>query len=595
MIVEQVVPEHGAPRPSSIAGRWQIAVIGAVAMLAAGIGLVLGLTVLSGRGSSSLGTAASYVPAQAVMYMEARLDLPDGQRDSLRAILERFPGVDADDLLSNALADTLDTAMAGSNLPLDYSTDIAPWFDGRVAVTMLDYPMSLDATSPMDLPSAAVLVGVRDVAAAEAFTDTLRQDMVAKAGSGATVESSEHAGVTIWTVSGTASSPNQAGQEIAYALTADQLLVANGENTIETMLDVHGGDASLAQRDELRDLSDHMPAEWVGVFTIDLGAMLDQMRTGLEAADPALGELMDTYLDAVPGFAVTTIGFEQDAVRMDGITTLPGGDRHMSNSRRQLAGSVPEDAIFFADGPNVGPGLVQSITGIRAALAASPNTASALEGLRQAEAALGADLEDFVSWIGGGAMAAGWDGEQPYAGLVLDATDPAAAQRRLGQLRALAELATAADPSVKVVVSTETVDGVEVTTISASPDGLTGGGLQVSEVVVQYAMDGETAIIGFGDRFVGRALAMEAGHSLADADRYRSAITRFGGDDNAGAFFLDLVALREALEANFAALDTSGVYDAQIKPNVEPLDYFAGVTRVDGEAVVSRYGLVLRP
>jgi hypothetical protein len=336
-----------------------------------------------------------------------------------------------------------------------------------------------------------------------------------------------------------------------------------------------------------------MSAEWVGVVTVDMAAMLDQMRTGLDAADPALRELMDVYLDAVPSFVVSTIGFEDDAVRIDGISTMPGGDLAPSNSQRELAASVPGDAIFFADGPNVGPGLAQMINGIRGALAASSSSESALESLRQAEAALGADLADFVSWIGSGAVAAGWDGEEPYGGLVLEATDPAAAAQRLGQLRALVELA-AMDPSTQVVVSTTSIGGAQVTTIRVSTD-MMGGGLPVSEVVVQYALDDETALIGFGDRFVERALGMGDGQSLADADRYADAIDRFGGSDNAGAIFLDLVALRETLEAELGALDTSGVYEAQVKPYVEPLDYFAGVTRVEGDSVVARYGLVLRP
>jgi hypothetical protein len=588
MIIDQVRPEQGVPQRPPVRARWQIAVIGAVAVLAAGIGLVLGLTVLPGRGSSPLGTSASYVPAEAVMYMEARLDLPAGQRDSLRAILERFPGIDADDVLTDALADTLDEAIVGSGIPIGYSDDIAPWFDGHVAAAVLDYPFTFDPGSSMELPSAAALVGVRDATAAAAFTDTLRDEI---SSTGATLSPSDHDGVTIWTLD---VDSTVAGQGFAYALTADQLLLANGKDSIETLLDVHAGGASLAQRDELRDLSAHLPAEWVGVATVDVAAMLDQMRSGLESADPALRQLMDVYLDAVPSFAVSTIGFEDDAVRIDGVSTMPRGDMAQSNSQRELAASVPGDAIFFADGPNVGPGLTQMITGIRAALAASAGSESALEGLRQAEAALGTDLEDFVSWIGGGAMAAGWDGEQAYGGLVLEAADPAAAAQRLGQLRALVELA-ATDPSTTVEVSTATVGGVEVTTISVSTGQLMPGTLPVNEVVVQYALEGETAIIGFGDRFVGRALAMEDGQSLAEAARYADAIDRFGGTDNAGAFFLDLTALREGLEAELGALDTSGVYEAQVRPNVEPLDYFAGVTRVEGNALVARYGLVLRP
>jgi hypothetical protein len=591
MITEQVAPGQGAPQPSTAIGRWQMVVIGAVVLLAAGIGLVLGLTILSDRGSS-LGASAAYVPADAVVYLEARLDLPTGQRESLRTILERFPDADPDAILGEALADTLDEGLANMRAPIDYSSDVAPWFDGRVAVTLLDYPLNTDPAS-MRLPATAALVGVRDATAAAAFADSLREEMAA---TGASFSSSEHGGVTIWTlaVDSSMTAPME-GLGFAYALTDDQLLLANGGATVEKLLDVHAGSGeSLGQRDELRDLSARLPAEWVGVMTVDTGAMLEQVRVELEATSPELAEALRAYLDAVPAFMIASVGFEDDAVRFDGATTMPGGDLTPSNGTRRLAYAVPADAIFFADGPNVGPSLAKAVTGLRATLGVGAEGATVLEQLEQAEAALGADLDEFVSWIGSGAMVAGWDGEQPYGGLVLEASDPQAAAQRLGQLRALVELA-AMDPSTQVDVSTESLGDVEVTTISVSVDAPAEAAmLPVSEVIVQYALEGEVAVIGFGDRFVGRVLEIAPGASLADTDRFRGAIDRFGGADNAGAFFLDLVALREAIEAAIPA-PLPPEYESEVRPNLDPLDYLAGVTRVEGDAVVSRFGMVVRP
>jgi hypothetical protein len=325
-------------------------------------------------------------------------------------------------------------------------------------------------------------------------------------------------------------------------------------------------------------------------MVMDVDAMIEETRVALEATSPELADALDAYLEAIPSLIVTSVGFENDAVRFDGITSMPGGDLQPSNGSRTLAASVPADAIFFADGANVGPTLAHVVTTLRATLGVGPGGADALQQLEQVESALGADLEEFVNWIGSGAMAAGWDGEQPYAGLVLEASDADAASQRLGQLRALVELA-ALDPSTQVDVSSESVGGVDVTSISVAVNSM--GMLPVSDVVVQYALDGDTAIIGFGDRFVGRVLAAGDGQSLAETERYQSAIARFGGDDNAGAFFLDLVALREAIEG--AATDPlAPEYDTEVRPNLLPLDYVAGVTRVEGDAVVARYGLVLR-
>jgi hypothetical protein len=216
-----------------------------------------------------------------------------------------------------------------------------------------------------------------------------------------------------------------------------------------------------------------------------------------------------------------------------------------------------------------------------------------LDQLEQLEAALGGRLDELFSWIGGGAVAAGWDGEQPWAGVVLEVTDADAADERLRQLKNVLSLVTM-DPSAEVQVTTETVAGVEVTSIRFSTTPPTfGSDAGEKEAVIQYAMDGEHVLIGVGDRFVGRALQLPSGESLAEDPRFTEAIGRFGGADNAGAFFLDLAALRETVEAEAGDM-LPPEYAAEVQPYLAPLDVLAGVTRVEGDAMVTRYGLVLR-
>ena len=127
------------------------------------------------------------------MYVEADLSLSPSQLESLRAILARFPG-DKDAMLGDALAQTLDDALAQDDAPFDYSNDIAPWFEGTVAITVLDIPFDMQDPKP---PAAAARVGVTDPAAAGEFTDSLRETME---GEGSTFTSSESNGVTIWAV-----------------------------------------------------------------------------------------------------------------------------------------------------------------------------------------------------------------------------------------------------------------------------------------------------------------------------------------------------------------------------------------------------------
>jgi hypothetical protein len=587
MITDQVVPQEGVPQPAGHASRWQLAVIGAVVALAVGIGLVLGFTVLSPR-AAALSTAAGYVPAGAAMYMEAHLDPSENQRAALRAILERFPAVDPDDILTDALADTLDQAESAFGLPVTYSEDIAPWFDGTVAVSLLDYPLTMDASS-MALPQTAAMFGVKDSDAAATFGDTLR---AALTDTGATFSQAEHAGTTIWSldVAEMQSSVPVEGVGFAFAVTGDEVLMANGQGVVQAMLDAHDGSSSLATKAELGRLAARLPADWVGLMAVNTQSMFAGMRAQLADQQPELAELVDSYLENVPDLSVATFRFADDALLFDGSSDVPTGPLAPENGQRSLAAAVPGDAILFADGSRVGSGLSQAISTMRAAIALQEGGDEITAQIEQAEAAIGADLEDFVSWIGGGALAAGWDGEQPYGGLVLEAADPDAASTRLGQLKALIELA-AQESGQSITVETVDIAGVEVTRIVMAGSG--DDFMPTPGFEVQYATNGETVLIGIGDQFVRRSLEMAAGASLADSERFGAALGRFGGTDNAGTFFLDLATLRQTVEEELG-LAQDPMYASQIQPNLVPFDYLAMVTRVEGDAAVSRGGLVLR-
>ncbi len=586
MITEPVVPTQ-APQPTTSVSRRQVAVIAAVAVLAAAIGLVFGLSVMAGRGSS-LAPAAAYVPSGSLMYMEADLSLAPSQQDALRAILARFPGTDPDAVTGDGLAETLDDALAQGDAPFDYTNDIAPWFEGTVAVTVLDQPLDPASARP---PASGVLLGVSDPAAASSFADSLRSDVEADGGS---FSSSDASGVTVWTLD---VAPDGGGADMeagfAYALTDDQLVFGTSRATVEALLAVNrGGGDSLADRDDVSDLADRLPAERAGVMTVDVAALMASMRDRMGATDPELRDLLDEQLASLPDVVVSSLSFEDDAIRVDGAMRVPAGDPAPANTTRSLAASVPGDAIFFADAPNLGASASSQLAHLREQLE-SGGASGELDQLQQVEGALGGPLDELFAWVGGGAVAAGWDGEQAYVGLVLEVTDTDAASQRLRQLKNLLSLATM-DPSAEV--NGRHRDG-GWRRGDQHPlhdhEARLGGDAGETEAVVQYAMNGEHLLIGVGDQFVGRALQLGSGESLADTARYAGAIGRFGGDDNAGAFFLDLAALRATVEAEAGEM-LPPEYATDTQPYLEPLDLLAGVTRVENGAMVTRYGLVLR-
>lgn len=579
MIIEQ--PTTHPPTTSAI-DRWRVAIIAVVVVLAVAIGAVLG-SVLMARAGAALGRGADYAPADTVVYLEARLDLPGAQRQNLRSILERFPGADADAVLTDALAATLDDALASGGAPFDYSNDIAPWFDGSVAMALLDYPMNAD---PMNvaMPSMLALFGVRDPVAATAFADEVRASMES-----APFTSSDHDGITIWSLDVEAVTMGSMGAAgFAYAVTDDQLILGSGADEVAQALDAEVSGDTLAGRDDVSGLLGALPEERVGLAVVNSAVMLDEMRAQLDAMQPGMADLLSPYLDATPPISVGTIQLAADGFLFDSVSDLPGGPATPANGSRTLAEAVPADAIFYADSTNVGASLEAFVSAMKASVASAPDGDQALEQLSQVESALGADLEELVSWIGSGAVTAGWDGEEVYLGLVLEATDTSAAERRLTQLRAFAELA-ATDPSAGITVTTDDVNGVSVTTLAMATSGAPAFGTPFAPAL-QYAIDGDRVLIGLGDRFVSDAINRDAGDSLASSQRFTAAINRFGGQDNASAMFLDLTGLRVAAES---VVGSDPGYESA-KPNLEPFDYLVSVSRVSGDRVVAQAGLVLR-
>ena len=236
-----------------------------------------------------------------------------------------------------------------------------------------------------------------------------------------------------------------------------------------------------------------------------------------------------------------------DRVLLDAATDPPTGPFAIENADRGLADEVPADTLYYSEASNLGATLAAVIEPMKQAVSTTPDGE---EQIRTAEGAIGADLEELVRWIDDGAIAIGYDGSQPYGGMVLVPNDVAAAERRLGQLATFAGLG-ALDPSSGVTVDEEEVGGVTVTTISwDDPNADPAMMLPApTSLVVEYAVTDDRALIGIGDVFVRRVLALDEADSLAAEPRYADAIAELGGSENAGVAWLDLTGAREAIES----------------------------------------------
>lgn len=573
--------------PTSGLSAWRLAVIGAVGVLAVAIGIAAGSFLIATR-TAAVGAGATYVPATAPLYFEMRLDPSAAQDGALRELLGHFPaieGVDLDRPLYEQMGERLDEMLAAEGVAASWSADVAPWFDGRIGLAVLEIPLDELAGSTGDsmTPPMVVMLGVTDAAAADASIERL----IAEADAPPTFTEQSHAGVTIRVAEG----------EGAYALTDDQLLLAPTADDIITALDAHDtGSTTMAEAGEITRLTEALPADWLAFGLYDFGDLLSAAISQGASESPAMAEAFGALLENQPlrgALAVTAGG---DRVTVDLVTDPPTGPFAVENAEQGLAAEVPADVLYYAEAGNLGTTLAAVIGPIKEAVAGMPDGA---EQVAMIEAALGADLEELVSWIDHGAMAVGFDGSQPYGGMVLVPNDMAAAERRLGQFRSFAGLA-ALDPSMGISVEETEVGSTSVTTIrwedpNATPDPM----LPIpTALVVQYAVTDDRALIGLGDAFVGRVLDLDPADALASVARFSESVDAFSGASNTGVVWLDLTGVREAIETamatEFEAMDPDGMYDSMIRPWLLPLDRIVSVTRLEGDLLVQRGALLVK-
>jgi hypothetical protein len=571
-------PSTQPARPPSARPWGRIGIIGIVGALAVGIGLAAG-SFLTTR-AAIIGSASAYVPPDAVMYVEVRLEPSAGQDSALRELLGRFPAIDGLNLdrpLTEGLAEMLDSAIAGGGVQVSWSDDVAPWTDGRAAVAVLELPEAAidpaaDPADMTDAPPMLVMLGVND--AAEARSSLTR--ILDRAGAPATA-TREHRGVTI----------HAASDEGAYAVTDDQLLVAPSPEDIVAALDTEASGATLAGREEVLAHIDALPSDWLAFGVFDLTSALGAAIDAAGSADDAAGTAMSRILQHQPMMGAFTVTATENGIAFDTAGPPASGPFAPEDVERVFSSEVPDDVLYLSEGGNLGAAMAEMIAAVKGAATADPATA---EPIATVESALGADLEELVAWVGDGALAIGWDGEQAYGGLLLEMIDRDAAQRRVDQLVTFAGLA-AMDPGTNVRVEETQVADTPVTTIWFVDPTMAGmAPVELTEVAVQIAVTEDRILVGIGDRFVRRVLELDAADALGATPRYADAIAAFGGPSTTGTAWLDIAG---TVDAARGVLPDLGAME-EVFEWLEPFDRLVSVGQLEDGVVVQHSELFIR-
>jgi hypothetical protein len=558
-------------------------VVGGVAALGAIAGLVIAVFLLLQGGGAP--ASASWIPAEALLYVDLQGDLSGGQRQAVDAFLDRFDEM-PDDPLDGGLARWIDEQLEAGGVDYRYDADIGSWFNGQFAFALLDYPPTTPSRGPMAPPDFVALAGVKDATAAAALLDRMRTD----AGETGTEYSSEdYEGTTIWSAEGTVD-PMGGGPPGAYATVGEHVIFGADADAVRAVLDVHAGRRTgLDDRDEFTSMLAELPGDRVFTLAIDGRAMFEAQRSEIETTMPEFGDLYGA-LDFTAVYGVAGGRFEADRLILNAVAERPQTEATVANGRRTLADSVPANAMLFVDGGNVGETLAEMIGAVKAAFppkSESPDFNA--EMVEQIEAILGNELESFVAWADDTALIAGTNGDEPYFGVLARPLNADEARARLDQLQGLVQLATL-DPSLGLEVEESEHDGAALTTIRLGASIPDAG---IPPLSFQWAVTDELVVFALGEALATQVLDLDPAASLGQSERFTSAVARVGGSDNLSVTWLDAAAIRAGIEPILPP-DLGLPYEEMIRPWVEPFDYLAGVSRLEGERIVSRAEVVVR-
>ncbi len=576
-----VVATPTTPRAGRSRLRWLVALIVTVLVLGTAAGATLFLT-------ASAGDAAvlAYVPADSVIYVEVRLDLPGSQRAEVGKLLSAFPGFADQAALNTKLGEAFDRIVkAATKDKHDYQIEIAPWFGGQIAVASGPTPpmSATDPTASLAATRALVLASVTDPAKATAWVAKILTEV------GATTTDLAYNGTTITVVHDkSVDSSSIKAPEMGYAMLG-RVLAAGDTTSLKAAIDTKGA-TGLGSTAAFRQAQAAVAGDRVGFFWTDLKASMTAGLGALKAMDT--GGTASAALDVLAGMIPA---WSAGAIRaVDGNLVVDGVQPHLAfrstdASGQGLADLAPKGTIALLGIGDVGT----TLTTLHDKLAAEPRLAAAF---KQVDTALGlvGGFNSAVGWMGDAGIAVTQQGTSVSGGVIVIPSDAAAAKRLFTQLHSLIEIGTAQSGPA---ISDESYGDATITTIDLSSlapllqaaagsamggSGGTGGsgmtpglGSMAANLKLVYSVTDKVVVLGADPAFVKAVLDARTGDSLAKDARF-AALAKRAGTANAGISWLDITAIRGLAEGAMPAADRTK-YETDFKPYLVPLDAIVSV------------------
>jgi Protein of unknown function (DUF3352) len=358
---------------------------------------------------------------------------------------------------------------------IDYRATVKPWLGDQVAVAAWPTGDELEA-------STVILAETSDPDAAAAGLAELTADQ------GLTLTTETYEGVEL-----------QVGEGTAYTVMDGMVVIGNGAEAIHAVVDTSAGADSLAAQPAFIGATDGLP-DHLASFWVDVAGLAEASGTGTELGGATT--------------ATAVLVAERDGLRLSGTVplTTPSGSPAAVPPTQQgtLAGWMPERTLGEITVFGLRGALEEGLA-VAGEVPEGEDVTSALDTVRALAAiGFGVDLDEDVLPLLDGETAVALGGIGPAAmpsgQLLLRPSDPEAAAETL---RNVADQIGSSGGTV----STETLDGIEVTVVSV-PDTIDAAFGVVDGVVV----------IGLGAADVAAvAAARDSGFTLEETSAYQQA------------------------------------------------------------------------
>lgn len=533
-----------SPRRSRNGTRWGVALLVTAAVLGV---TAAGLLLLSAGAATS--ALVSHVPADSYGYLEIRLDAPGDQRQNVSNVLSKFPGFADQANLALKIDEALDQALAGLGPNAGtFSRDIRPWLGDSIAVVATRLPSGSDLGASDG--AGLVLVATKDPNAARTWVRTFLAP-----------------GTSTTTYAGVELSIVGAGDTQTLVGVAGNVLLGGDEQSVRDAIDTRGA-STFADGATFKEATAAIAGDRLAYGYLDLRRLIvGVLAEGGQTPAPS-GPLS---LESLPSWLSVVVRAESDAVTATVAVSLASLSPTNANRSSGLAPNLPPETLAAIELHDLGDAILTAFNAFRE----SPQGREQAAQIDQALQALGG-AEALVAWIGDGTIALVGNGaEVPEAGVLIRAKDAEEASNRLLQLRNLVSLLGG---SSGITVTDEMHGDTSVAVYDFGAAAGVTGGAQLPIAVgdrlrLAIAQRDDLVIIGIGTAFVQAVLDTSGGESLAETDRYRTAINRAGAS-NAGQLYLDVPRLLELVVGQMSP-EEQEFYRREIAPYLAPVQAFA--------------------